>query len=63
MLTCAIPPSKYGFAGLDALPIVAFLVACFLLFFLDTDRLQSEEFVPKERALELKYRQGSSAKA
>jgi hypothetical protein len=39
---------KYGFAGLGALPIVASIVAHFLYFFLDRDRLQSEEFLPKE---------------
>jgi hypothetical protein len=55
------PILKYGFAGLGALPIVASLVACFLYFFLDRDRLQSEEFVLKERALQLKYRQEASA--
>jgi hypothetical protein len=38
---------KYGFAGLGALPIVAY----FLYFLLDRGRLQSEEFIPKERAL------------
>ena len=55
------PILKYGFAGLGALPIVAALVAYFLYFFLDRDRLQSEEFVLKERALQLKYRQEASA--
>ena len=52
---------KYGFAGLGALPIVASIVAYFLYFFLDRDRLQSEEFVLKERALQLRYRKGASA--
>jgi hypothetical protein len=55
------PILKYCFAGLGALPIVASLVAYFLYFFLDRDRLQSEEFVLKERALQLKYRQEASA--
>jgi hypothetical protein len=55
------PILKYGFAGLGALPIVASLVAYFLYFFLDRDRLQSEEFVLKERALHLKYRQEATA--
>ncbi|MGH6797583.1 MAG: hypothetical protein ACREDI_04285, partial [Roseiarcus sp.] len=38
-------------------------VSCclFPVFFLDRDRLQSEEFVLKERALQLKYRQGANA--
>jgi hypothetical protein len=52
---------RYGLAGLGALPIVASIVAYFLYFFLDRDRLQSEEFVLRERALQLKYRQGASA--
>ena len=43
------------------LPIVASLVAYFLYFFLHPDRLQSEEFVLRERALQLRYRQGASA--
>ena len=52
---------KYGFAGLGALPIIASIVGYFLYFFLDRDRLQSEEFVLKERALQLRYRKGASA--
>jgi hypothetical protein len=55
------PVLKYGFAGLGALPIVASLVAYFLYFLLDRDRLQSEEFILKERALQLRYRQGTNA--
>jgi hypothetical protein len=55
------PILKYGFAGLGALPIVASLVAYFLYFFLDRDRLQSEEFVLKQRALQIVYRKGASA--
>ena len=55
------PTLKYGFACLGGLPIVASIVAYFLYFFLDRDRLQSEEFVLKERALQLRYRKGASA--
>jgi hypothetical protein len=55
------PILKYGPAGLGGLPIVAALVAYFLYFFLDRDRLQSEEFVLRERALQLKYRKGADA--
>jgi hypothetical protein len=40
---------------------VAALVAYFLYFFLDRDRLQSEEFVLRARALQLKYRKGADA--
>jgi hypothetical protein len=56
-----VPVLKYGFAGLGALPIVASIVAYFLYFLLDRDRLQSEEFVLSERALQLRYRQGTNA--
>lgn len=52
---------KYGFAGLGALPIVSSLVAYFLYFFLDRDRLQSEEFALKQRALQMVYRKGAGA--
>jgi phosphate/sulfate permease len=55
------PILKYAFAGLGALPIIASLVAYFLYFFLDRDRLQSEEFVLRERQLQLKYRQKTGA--
>jgi hypothetical protein len=37
------------------------LVAYFLYALLDRDRLQSEEFILKERALQLRYRQGANA--
>ena len=52
---------KYAFACLGRLPILASIAAYFLYFFLDRDRLQSEEFVLKERALQLRYRQGTDA--
>ena len=49
---------KYGLVGLGALPIVASIVAYFLYFFLDRDRLQSEEFVLKQRELSIIERKG-----
>ena len=49
---------KYGFAGLGGLPIVASLVAYFLFLVLDRDRLQSEEFVLKQRELSIIERKG-----
>ena len=52
---------KYAFACLGGLPILASIAAYFLYFFLDRDGLQSEEFVLKERALQLRYRQGTDA--
>lgn len=54
------PALKYAFACLGGLPILASIVAYFLYFFLDRDRLQSEEFILKERALQLRYRKGAS---
>jgi hypothetical protein len=55
------PVLKYAFACLGGLPILASILAYFLYFFLDRDRLQSEEFILKERALHLRYRQGANA--
>ncbi len=52
------PILKYGFAGLGGLPIVASLLAYFLFFLLDRDRLQSEEFVIKQRELSIIERKG-----
>ena len=52
------PVLKYSFAGLGGLPIVAALVAYFLYFLLDRDRLQSEEFVLKQRELSIIERKG-----
>ena len=52
---------KYAFACLSGLPVLASILAYFLYFFLDRDRLQSEEFILKERALHLRYRQGANA--
>jgi len=55
------PVLKYAFACLGGLPILASVAAYFLYFFLDRDRLQSEEFILKERALQLRYRKGANA--
>ena len=52
------PILKYCFAGLGGLPILAALVAYFLYFLLDRDRLQSEEFVLKQRELSIIERKG-----
>ena len=49
---------KYGLVGLGALPLVASIVAYFLYFFLDRDRLQSEEFVLKQREISIIERKG-----
>jgi len=55
------PGLKYAFACLSGLPVLASILAYFLYFFLDRDRLQSEEFILKERALQLRYRKGVSS--
>jgi hypothetical protein len=52
------PVLKYGFAGLGARPIVASLLAYFLYFILDRDRLQTEEFVIRQRELSIIERKG-----
>jgi hypothetical protein len=55
------PALKYALACLGGLPILASILAYFLYFFLDRDRLQSEEFILKERAPQLRYRKGTNA--
>jgi hypothetical protein len=55
------PPVRiflFGFA--TAIVAVAF-VAYFLLLFRDPDRLQSEEYRLRQRALQMLYKQGASA--
>jgi hypothetical protein len=54
------PVLKYGFSALGALPIVCAIVAYFLYFFLDRDRLQSEEYRLRHNALQMLYRKGAS---
>ncbi len=49
---------KYSFSTLGALPIVGSIVAYFLFFCLDRDRLQSEEFILKQRELSIIERKG-----
>jgi|GEM_PF-5909240 hypothetical protein len=52
------PMLKYGFAALGALPVIGTVAAYFLCFFLDRDRLQSEEFILKQRELSIIERKG-----
>jgi hypothetical protein len=52
------PLLKYSFSALGALPIIGSIVAYFLYFFLDRDRLQSEEFILKQRELSIIERKG-----
>jgi len=44
-----------------AVPVVAVIVAYFILLFRDPDRLQSEEYRLRQRALQMVYRKGASA--
>jgi hypothetical protein len=55
------PALEYEFSALGALPIIGSIVAYLLYLFLDRDRLQSEEFVLTERALQFRDRQGANA--
>jgi hypothetical protein len=52
------PVLKYSFSVLGALPVVGSIVAYFLYFCLDRDRLQSEEFILKQRELSIIERKG-----
>ena len=56
------PVLKYAFASLGALPTVASLVAYFMYFFQDRDRLQSEEFVLKAETVDYRT-EGAAANA
>jgi uncharacterized membrane protein len=46
---------------LAAIPVVVTIVAYFILLFRDPDRLQSEEYRLRQRALQILYRKGASA--
>jgi hypothetical protein len=46
--------------GLGALPILCTLAAYFVLFVIDRDRLQSEEFVPRQHELAIIERKSGS---
>lgn len=43
------------------LPIIVTIVAYFIFMFRDPDRLQSEEYRLRQRALQMLYKQGASA--
>lgn len=49
------------FAGLAAIPVLATLVAYFIFLFRDPDRLQSEEYRIRQRAIQLLYRIGGTS--
>jgi hypothetical protein len=57
------PLVRAGFFFLLALTIFVTLVAYFVLLFRDPDRLQSEEYRLRQRALRLVHRRGLSAEA
>jgi hypothetical protein len=44
-----------------ALPVIATLIAYVIFMFRDPDRLQSEEYRIRQRALQILYRKGRSA--
>jgi len=52
------PVLRYGFSALAALPIVCSVIAYFLYFFFDRNRLQSEEFINRQRELSIIERKG-----
>lgn len=47
--------------GLASLPVVVTIVAYFVLVFRDPDRLQSEEYRLRQRALQMLYKKGANA--
>ncbi|MDC7784169.1 hypothetical protein PQJ75_05930 [Rhodoplanes sp. TEM] len=49
------------FAGLASIPVLATLVAYFIFVFRDPDRLQSEEYRIRQRAIQLLYRIGGTS--
>lgn len=52
---------RLGLLALAAIPVLASVVAYFVLLFRDPDRLQSEEYRIRQRALQILYRRGHSA--
>ena len=55
------PAIRRSLLGLGAVPVLASIVAYFILLFRDPDRLQSEEYRIRQRALQILYRRGHSA--
>lgn len=47
--------------GLAAVPIIITIIAYFIFLFRDPDRLQSEEYRIRQRALQILYKKGAAA--
>jgi hypothetical protein len=47
--------------GLAAIPIIITIIAYFIFLFRDPDRLQSEEYRIRQRALQILYKKGAAA--
>jgi hypothetical protein len=54
------PLVRILFFGFAAVVLVVAFIAYFILLFRDPDRLQSEEYRLRQRALQMLYRQGAS---
>ena len=52
---------KYFFSGLGALPVVLTLLAYFIYMYRDPDRLQSEEYVLRQQALQYLYKKDATS--
>jgi hypothetical protein len=53
--------TRAALLSLGAFPVVVTIVAYFVFMFRDPDRLQSEEYRLRQRALQMLYRKGASA--
>ena len=54
-------PVRIFLFGFATVIVAAAFVAYFVILFRDPDRLQSEEYRPRQRALQMLYKQGASA--
>src|SRR5208282_3286026 len=52
---------RIGLLAFATLPIIVTIVAYFIFMFRDPDRLQSEEYQLRQRALRMLYRRGGNA--
>lgn len=53
-------PIRIGLLAFAALPIIVTIIAYFIFMFRDPDRLQSEDYRIRQRAIQLLYRKGGT---
>ncbi|HMK90881.1 MAG TPA: hypothetical protein VK446_14765 [Methylocystis sp.] len=53
-------PLKYFFSGMGSLPVFGTLIAYFIYMFRDPDRLQSEEYLLRQHAIQILYKKDAT---